>query len=125
MTENQLRYLTLEETKRHNLAAESIDAGKLAESARSNLARENVQSDSLSESIRSNLAREKEAARANRMRELETFRSNQVKEIETNRSNVAAEKAKLVDQILKFRSDNFDAMKMLTGNASRVLGGLS
>lgn len=69
MTEDQLRYWTLQEnkrhsqvteqeTQRHNLSTESIDLGKLAETAQHNRATEAVDVGQLAETVRHNKAAE-------------------------------------------------------------------
>lgn len=107
------------ETKRHNLASESVSERSLAETARSNLAKEALTREAQSEQKRSNLANESreyskylETARSNRAREAndllsisvagrqastsaylasETARANRARELETNRSNISSE----------------------------------
>lgn len=73
MTENQLRYLSFEESQRHNAATEAQAQGELAERARANRANE-------FEANRSNVARETETNRANVAKEQETERSNRAQE---------------------------------------------
>lgn len=95
MTQNALAYLSLQETKRHQLATEK-------EQQRSNLARE-------TEAVRSNVAREVESNRSAVAREVlesrkhditqayntwvttEQTRSNMAREFETHRHNVVTE----------------------------------
>lgn len=92
MTNNQINYLNLQETRRANRAKEDISAQTLSESSRHNKRSEE-------ESERSNRAREYENERSNRAREsfnilnlAETHRANTAKEEETNRSNSEKEK---------------------------------
>lgn len=73
MTENQLRYLSYEESQRHNAATEAQAEGELAERARANRANE-------FETNRSNVARETETNRANVAKEQETERHNRTDE---------------------------------------------
>nr|AVX53789.1 putative ORF1 [Marmot picobirnavirus] len=84
MTQNQIAYWNLVETRRSNQAKER-------ENTRSNTAKER-------ENYRSNLAREQETATHNRIVEAndirnlqENKRSNQARERETNRTNLANE----------------------------------
>lgn len=92
MTNNQINYLSLQETRRANRAKEDISARTLSESVRHSMRSED-------ETERSNRSREAETERSNRAKEsfnilslAETMRSNKEKEAETNRSNVEREK---------------------------------
>lgn len=91
MTNNQINYLSLEETRRANRVKEGISLRDLSEKSRHNERTE-------VETERSNRAKEHEAERSNRAREsfnilnlAETRRANLAKETETNRSSVAKE----------------------------------
>lgn len=90
-TSTQLSYKQLEESRRSNLANESIKKAANKESKRANQAREK-------ETHRTNIAQEKETKRSNVARERETLRSNKANESyrdralkETQRSNKAQE----------------------------------
>lgn len=83
MTQNQLKYLELQETQRANRTSEQLVGQKQAEDARHNVATE-------AEAYRSNTARESETARSNKAREDETYRSNFAREQETLRHNTAS-----------------------------------
>lgn len=73
MTQNQINYQNLVETKRANRRKEELSEAQNTETNRANLAKE-------AENYRSNVAREQE-----------NIRSNLAREIETNRSNLASE----------------------------------
>ena len=92
MTNNQINYLSLQETRRANRAKEDVSARTLSESMRHSMRSED-------ETERSNRAKEAEAERSNRAKEsfnilnlAETTRSNRTKESEMNRSNIEREK---------------------------------
>lgn len=91
MTQMGLEYLKHSETRRSNLANESIKQGTLDETKRSNLATESLRGAELDEKRRANLATEAETHRANVAREDENRRSNLAKEEENFRSNTARE----------------------------------
>lgn len=88
MTQNQINYQSLQESKRSNLAKE-------AETNRSNLARE-------AETYRSNRATEQLTA----SRDAESARANKAREAETNRSNLAQEMLKAEqNQVSRYAAD--------------------
>nr|BBC20574.1 hypothetical protein [Dromedary picobirnavirus] len=92
MTQMQLQYHTLQETKRSNRAREDDEDVKNRETQRHNVATEGISMNTLSETVRSNRAKEFETNRSNVAKETETNRANLAKETETYRSNVAKER---------------------------------
>lgn len=97
MTTNQLAYLNLQEqqrsnlareaethlnnlnvigeSRRHNLATEAVEGGKLSESVRHNLINEQLTQQQVSEQARANVARETENARHNTATEVQEIRT--------------------------------------------------
>lgn len=113
MTQNQIKYQTLQESKRSNLVNEAeterSHRAVEAETNRSNVARE-------TETHRSNVANEQltaardaESKRSNLARELETNRHNVATEAETHRSNTANEALKRYDVDQRTAASNYSA----------------
>lgn len=86
---------TASENERHNRATEQLSVNTLAETKRHNIATENYQVLSLNEQQRHNKVTEAETERSNRVREQETRRSNLAREAETARANRASESLQL------------------------------
>jgi hypothetical protein len=98
MTQTQIGYQQVVETKRHDLATEDLGRDSLKETSRHNRATERLGTDDLKERTRHNKASERlgtrelaEQKRSNKAREKETKRANKAREAETHRSNVANE----------------------------------
>lgn len=91
MTNNQIAYWTLQETKQHNRESERFNIQQLDETTRHNIETEKLGSLQLGETSRANRVKEAETQRSNLAKELETNRSNLAKEKETYRHNVASE----------------------------------
>jgi hypothetical protein len=114
MTDIQVRYWDLQETKRHNVAYET-------ETFRHNKATEVQASKELTEVTRHNKATETETKRHNIATEVETYRSNRYREIETNRHNRATEKldaSKLAET--KRHNIEMEGIGVIQANASWI-----
>lgn len=105
--------LTTGETRRHNVATESITAAELDERVRHNITSENQQDAINAETQRSNVAREQENKRHNLASESKDVRTI----AETERANRAAEGIK--------RSQNSIAQQQANTQRDQVAGNLA